>query len=144
MRLSGLYEFDAPAAKVWAALTGPKSLSGCIQGCESLDSVGENQYTAVMNVGVGPIRGKYNANVAMANLSPHQSFRLSVQGKGAMGFVDGHADITLEERQGKTTVRVDADSQVGGAVARVGQRLMETVAKTMMDQFFNCMRRSVS
>ena len=92
MRLFGSYEFDAPAAKVWAALTDPKSLSGCIQGCESLDSVGENQYTAVMNVGVDPIRGKYNANVAMANLSPHQSFRLSVQGEGATGFVDGSGD----------------------------------------------------
>ena len=144
MRLSGSYEFDAPAAKVWAALTNPKSLSGCIQGCESLDSVGDNQYTSVMNVGVGPIRGKYNAKVAMANLNPNQSFRLTVQGSGTMGFVEGHADITLEERQGKTTVRVDADSQVGGAVARVGQRLMETVAKTMMDQFFNCLGRTVS
>lgn len=142
MHLSGSYVFDAPATEVWAALTDPKSLSGCIQGCESLDSVGDNQYTAVLNVGVGPIRGKYNANFTMANLSPHQSFRLSIQGKGAMGFVDGHADITLEEDQGKTTVRVEADSQVGGMVARVGQRLMETVAKTMMDQFFNCLRQS--
>ena len=144
MRLSGSYDFDVPAAKVWAALTDPKSLSGCIQGCESLDSVGNDQYTAVMNVGEGPILGKYSATVAMANLNPHQSFRLTVQGSGAMGFVDGHADITLEEGPGKTTVKVDADSRVGGAVARVGQRLMETVAKTMMDQFFNCLRRSVN
>ena len=142
MRLSGSYVFDAPAAKVWAALTDPKSLSGCIQGCESLDSVGGNQYKAVLNVGVGPIRGKYDASITMANLNPHQSFRLSFQGSGSLGFMDGHADISLEEHDGKTTVRLDADSQVGGAVARVGQRLMETVAKTMMDQFFNCLRQS--
>ena len=144
MHLSGSYDFDAPAAKVWEALTDPKSLSGCIQGCESLDSVGNNQYTAVLSVGVGPIRGKYNANLTMANLNPHQSFRLAIQGKGSVGFVDGYADITLEEHQGKTTVLVDADSQVGGVVARVGQRLMETVAKTMMDQFFSCLRQSVN
>ena len=143
MRLSGSYEFDSPAAGVWAALTDPKSLAGCIQGCESLESVGNNEYTAVMNVGIGPIRGKYNAKVAMANLNPNRSFQLTIQGNGPLGFADGHADITLEDHQGKTTVRVDADSQVGGAVARVGQRLMETVAKTMMDQFFNCLQRSI-
>ena len=57
-----------------------------------------------------------------------------------MGFANGYADIKLEEDGGKTQVVVDADSQVGGAVARVGQRLMGTVAKTTMDRFFNCLQ----
>ena len=60
-----------------------------------------------------------------------------------MGFADGHADITLEESEGKTQVNVAADSQVGGAVARVGQRLMGSVAKTTMDRFFKCVQEQV-
>jgi carbon monoxide dehydrogenase subunit G len=80
----------------------------------------------------------------MTNLEPHQSFRLSVEGRGGMGFVTGQVDIALDEQAGKTTVQVEADSQVGGPVARVGQRLMEAAARSMMDQFFDCLRRSVN
>ena len=61
-----------------------------------------------------------------------------------MGFADGHADIALDETGGETRVTVDADSQVGGAAARVGQRLMGTVAKTTMDRFFNCVEGQVA
>ena len=144
MRLSGSYVFNAPAARVWDCLTDPKSLSGCIQGCESLESAGPNRYNAVMNVGVGPIRGKYNGSVTMTDLEPHQSFRLSVEGQGGMGFLTGQADITLGEQDGKTTVSVESEAQVGGPVARVGQRLMEGVARSMMDSFFECLRKSVN
>ena len=63
-----------------------------------------------------------------------------MQANGPMGFANGYADIKLEEDGGKTQVVVDADSQVGGAVARVGQRLMGAVAKTTMDRFFNCLQ----
>jgi len=89
---------------------------------------------------MGPINGRYNAAIGMEDITPHLSFRLTVQANGPMGFANGYADIKLEEDGGKTQVVVDADSQVGGAVARVGQRLMGTVAKTTMDRFFNCLQ----
>ncbi len=144
MRLSGSYVVEATADKVWDALTDPAALSRCIQGCESLEASGPDEYTAVLNVGIGPIRGRYNGNIKMENLMPHQSFRLSVQGSGSMGFLTGAADVALEERDCSTTIRFEADSQVGGAVARVGQRLMESAANTIIDRFFDCVRRSFS
>ena len=144
MKITGSYQFNANAVKVWDALTDPKSLSRCIPGCEGLEPQGNDEYKAVLNVGVGPIRGRYNAKISMKDQVPHQSYRLVVQGTGPGGFLNGDALITLVEQDGQTTVEVESDSQAGGAVARVGQRMMGSVAKMMMDQFFKCIQQAAS
>jgi carbon monoxide dehydrogenase subunit G len=70
---------------------------------------------------------------------------MSIEGSGNIGFANGTAAVTLTPSDnGGTTVHVDADSQVGGAVARVGQRMMGSVAKGMMDRFFGCLAESVA
>lgn len=140
MKITGSYDFNAGAVRVWGVLTDPKVLAGCIPGCEGLDSVGDGEYQAVLTVGVGPIRGRYNAKVSMRDLVPHLSYRLVVQGTGTTGFLNGEARITLVEKDGKTTVGVDGDSQAGGPIARVGQRLMDSVARMMLDRFFTCLQ----
>lgn len=142
MKVSGSYQFNTDAPKVWSVLTDPKSLSTCIPGCEGLDPLGNDEYQAVMTVVVGPIRGRYNAKISMLDQVPNQSYRLVVQGTGASGFVNGEAVITLAEEEGKTTVHVDGDSQTGGTIARVGQRMMDSVAKRMMDRFFGCLQEA--
>mgnify|MGYP001100865616 FL=1 len=143
MHVSGSYVFDAPAERVWRVLTEPKSLSGCIPGCEGLDPIGGDEYEAVLNVKIGPISARYNAKIAMRDKVPHQSYRLVISGTGSGSFVSGDAKISLAEQDGKTTVSFEGDSQAGGTVARVGQRLMEGVAKSMMDKFFSCMQQAV-
>ena len=143
MHVSGSYVFDAPAERVWRVLTEPKSLSGCMPGCEGLDPIGGDEYEAVLNVKIGPISARYNAKIAMRDKVPHQSYRLVISGTGSGSFVSGDAKISLAEQDGKTTVSFEGDSQAGGTVARVGQRLMEGVAKSMMDKFFSCMQQAV-
>ena len=142
MKVTGSYQFDTTAAKVWAVLINPKSLSHCIPGCEGLESTGDNEYKAVMTVGIGPIRGKYNAKISMRDLVPNQSYRLVVEGTGATGFVNGDAVITLVEEGGKTTLQVDGNSQAGGPMARVGQRMIDSVSNMLMDRFFKCMQKA--
>ena len=142
MKVSASYQFNTTAPKVWAVLTDTKSLARCIPGCEGLDPIGNDEYQAAMTVAIGPIKGRYNAKISMRDQVPHQSYRLTVQGTGAGGFINGDAAITLIEENGKTTVRVEGDSQAGGPVARVGQRLMDSAAKMMMDRFFNCLQKA--
>ena len=144
MKIAGSYQFNTNAAKVWGVLTDPKKLERCIPGCEGLKPQGNNEYQAVLTVGVGPIRGKYNAKITMRDQVPNQSYRLTVEGTGSSGFLNGEAVITLVENEGKTTVQVDSDSQAGGPIARVGQRMMGSVAKVMMDRFFSCLQQAVS
>ena len=143
MKVAGSYQVSAPAEKVWHALTDPESLSGCIPGCDGLEPTGQDEYKAVMTVGVGPVKGKYNAKISMLDQKPFTSFRLVVDGSGNTGFVNGEATITLEENDGQTTIGVNSDAQVGGPVARVGQRLMDSVANMIMDNFFKCLRESI-
>lgn len=145
MKLNGSYTFDAPPERVWALLLSPEALKSCVPGCEKLEPTGPDAYTATMKVGVAAIRGTYNGKVSIADKDEPNSYTLNVEGSGGPGFVRGAAKISLSpEGEGKTRVAVDADGQVGGTVAGVGQRMLGGVAKMLMDQFFNCMRKQLS
>ena len=143
MEISAQYLFDAPANLVWNTLMDPQALASCVPGCESLEPAGDGEYRAVVNVGVGPIRGRYSANIVIKDTNPFQSYRLIIGGTGSIGFANGESLVTLEERDGKTLVQVSSQAQAGGTVARVGQRMMESVAKGMLDRFFTCLQESV-
>ncbi len=142
MNVIGTYLFNIPAAQVWDHLMDPQVLAGCIPGCQGLEPTGEGEYQAVINVGVGPVRGRYNAKVMLQDQEPPKSYRLVIEGSGSIGFANGEAQVTLVEEDGRTTVSVDSDAQVGGTVARVGQRMMGSVAKGMLDRFFGCLQES--
>ena len=145
MELSAEYTFAQPPEVVWDALMNPDVLAGCIPGCRSMEPDGENRYRADVNIRVGPIGGQYSAVVALSELNPPNSYHMSIEGSGNIGFANGTVAVTLTPSgNGGTTVHVDADSQVGGAVARVGQRMMGSVAKGMMDRFFGCLVESVA
>ena len=102
MKLTGTYEFDAPAQKVWEALIDPVSLAGCIPGCQDMEAIKEDEYKANLTVGVGPVRGRYTATITVRDKTPFEVFRLGVEGTGAVGFVSGEATITITERAGWT------------------------------------------
>ncbi len=142
MKITGTYQFDSTAIAVWNVLTDPKELQRCIPGCEELKPQGQDEYHAVLTVGVGPIRGKYNAKIFMKDQVPHRTYRLVVEGIGSSGFLNAEALITLVEQDDRTTVQVESDSQAGRPIARLGQRMMGSVAKSMMDRFFGCLRES--
>ena len=144
MEVSARYLFDAPAAAVWAALTDPAVLQRCMPGCESLETVGDGEYRAVVNLGLGLIRGRYQAQIAIRDAQPPQSYRLVVEGSGSLGFARGEAAVTLTESEGKTTAQVVSQGQAGGPAARVGQRMMESAARGMLDQFFSNLQAEVN
>ena len=142
MKLSGSYEFDAAPEKVWQILTDPEALRSCIPGCEKMDALGNNEYAAAVTISMGPIRSKFDAKVTMVDLQPFESYKLIVEGNGPSGFVRGESQIVLTGSGNKTTVNVDSDSSSGGLLARVGQRMVESFARSMMDKFFTCLQES--
>ena len=148
MKLSGSYEIDASPEQVWNALTNPESLKGCIPGCQHLEAVGKDDYEAALSIALGPIRGNFDAKVSMRDQMPHESYRLVVESRGSAGFVNGEAVVNLIPNGGPngegTTVQVDGDAQAGGLLARVGQRMMESVSRSMMDRFFTCLSESAA
>lgn len=139
MDLSGSYTFSAPAATIWHLLTDPQVIASCLPGCDRLEPIGDNRYRAELTLTVASIGGKYSGTVAMLDQQPPRSFRLLVEGTGKPGFVKGEATIELTESNQSTIVTVKGLGQVGGLMARVGQRLLGAVSKMMMDRFFNCL-----
>jgi hypothetical protein len=91
-------------------------------------------------MGIAAITGRYEGTVEMRDLDPPSSYRLVVEGRGKQGFVTGGGAISLRDTDGGTRVTVDGTVQVGGTVARVGQRLIGSVAKMMMNRFFACLQ----
>ena len=144
MKISGSYEFNAPPDKVWSAMTDPQALQGCIPGCQRLDEVGQDQYEAEVSVAVGPIRGKFDAKISMVDQELNKSYKLVIEGRSTSGFVNGEAQVTLQANGDMTTVLVEGDSKTGGLLARVGQRMIESVARSQIDRFFNCLRDSMA
>ena len=143
MQLSSTYTFRASRQAVWDRLIDPMVVAACLPGCESLDPIGEDTYHADLTVGVAAISGRYQATIQIADQQPPTSYRLIVDGSGRAGFVKGDAAITLSEADGQTVVTVNGNGQVGGTIARVGQRLLGSVSKMMMDRFFECLQKKI-
>lgn len=139
MQISGSHLVEAPVERVWNLLMDPTAIAACLPGCKELRDLGEDRYQAELVVAFAAITGNYGATVAIEDKVPPHSYRLVVQGSGRSGFVKGNAVVTLEPHAEGTTVTIDATGQVGGLIARVGQRLLDGVARTMMNRFFACM-----
>jgi len=139
MDISGTYEFPAPPARVWELLMDPAAIASCIPGCSALKPEGENRYRAHLAVAMAAITGSYDGTVVLSDVVPLESYRLTVEGQGRPGFVKGSATIVLRHEIIGTLVDVTGSVQAGGPIARVSQRLIAGVAKTMQDRFFMCM-----
>src|SRR5262245_60707240 len=133
MKLAGDYLFDAPVREVWNALFDPEILAAVMPGCERLELV-DGRYRGELNVKVGPVQGKFAGTVDLKDTDEPRSYTMVIDGRGAPGFVKANAAVALAPEGAGTRIRYDADAQVGGKVASVGQRLLEASARAIIKQ----------
>jgi uncharacterized protein len=134
MKLEGDYTFDAPREVVWDVLLDPQLLARVLPGCEGLEPLGNDQYKAALKIQIGPVQGTFEGTVSLLNISKPDSYRMDINGKGAHGFVKGAGIVRLERRGSTTIMHYEGDAQVGGKIASVGQRLLESSAKALVRQ----------
>lgn len=139
MKISGDYRLPAAQERAYALLQDPEILARCMPGCERLDQIGEGEYAMRMKMALSSISGLFDGKVRIAEPNPPTSFRLIVEGSGKIGFMKGDGVITLSPSEGGTAVHYDGEVQVGGVIANVGQRLIETTAKMMIKRFFDAL-----
>ncbi len=144
MDISGSYTFNAPRDRVWTLLMDPQAIASCIPGCETFEPAGEDRYRARLKVALAAITGSYDGTIVLTDKVAPASYRLTADGQGRPGFVKGTAAVALREDGHTTIVDVTGTVQTGGPVARVGQRLISSVSKMMMDRFFACLQGKVS
>ena len=134
MKMNGTYTLDAPVEKVWAFLMEPQSIAKVIPGCETLQEVEPDKYQATLKLGIAAIKGTYKGSVQLFDKTPTTHYRLLIDGSGTPGFVKGEASVDLAAQDNQTVLTYDADTQVGGLIANVGQRMISGVAKMIINQ----------
>ncbi|MFC0410520.1 CoxG family protein [Roseomonas elaeocarpi] len=146
MEMTGERRIEASRQRVWDALNDPEMLKTAIPGCESIERTPEGNFIARVAIRLGPMAAKFSGRVALTNLNPPQSYTISGEGNGgAMGFAKGGADVALDELgPAATLLRYDVKAQVGGKMAQLGGRLIDSTAKQMADQFFDRFAKQVS
>ena len=138
----GSVELSAPPADVWKLLLDPNTLAAVIPGCEALEQVGDDSFTAEVVIGVAGIKGVYSAEIDLRNKIEPKSVRLVGKAAGALGFGAGEGRVTLEPLgDGRTRLSYSYRANVGGKVAAVGQRMLGTVTKILIGQFFRGFER---
>jgi carbon monoxide dehydrogenase subunit G len=140
MDITGSYTFSASPDRVWSLLMDPAVISSCIPGCNKFEPDGPDRYKATLTLGLAAITGTYEGTVVITEKLPPTSYRLTVEGEGRPGFVKGNVAITLRAEGATTVVDVNGTVETGGAIARLGQRLIGNVSRMMQDRFFACLQ----
>jgi carbon monoxide dehydrogenase subunit G len=137
MTMSGDVQLAASRQEVWAKLNDPAVLKSCIPGCELLEMNSENEFQAVATVKVGPVKARWKGKVRLSDLDPPNSYRISGEGEGGVaGFAKGAATVSLSDKDGGTLLSYNVEAQIGGKLAQLGQRLINSAAKKTADDFF--------
>lgn len=143
--MAGEYRIAAPREAVWAALNDPEVLRACIPGCEALTKVSDTEMTAVVVQKIGPVKARFEGAVELANINAPERYTIQGEGKGGVaGFAKGGADVTLAEDGGETVLSYQVTAAVGGKLARLGNRLIDSTAKKLANQFFEDFRNHVT
>jgi hypothetical protein len=139
MKLEGTYAIKSPRARLWKLMTDPEVLRRCVPGCQSLEANPDGSYKLVMKAGVGAIKGVYTGSIRLEEMREPEHYKMIVDGKGSTGFVKGAGTLDLAEQGGETAITYAGDVSVGGTIASVGQRMIQSSAKMMAAQFFTAL-----
>jgi len=136
LKISGSYSVPASRERTYQLLQDPVVLAKCMPGTDHLDKLAEDQYEMKMKMAIASIGGLFTGKIRLAEQNPPDSFCLIVEGTGKIGFVKGEGRLNLSSQGESTEVAYDGDVQVGGTIASVGQRLLDTTSKMIIKKFF--------
>jgi len=141
MDIIGQQVIPASRDAVWKALNDPQVLKACLPGCESVEQTSPEEFRVAIKAVIGPLRARFQGVLKIAEAKPPESCVMHFEGQGgAVGFGKGSAQVTLRETPEGTELSYEAKAQVGGKLAQVGSRLIDSVVKKMADDFFKVFR----
>jgi carbon monoxide dehydrogenase subunit G len=136
MKMSGEEFIPAPRESVWKALNDTDVLKRCIPGCESITRHSPTEMSAKVTVKLGPVKASFGGDVTLSNIDAPNSYRISGKGTGMAGVASGGANVSLSDAEGGTKLSYDVDAQVGGKLAMLGGRLIDSTSRQLAGQFF--------
>jgi carbon monoxide dehydrogenase subunit G len=136
LKISGSYNVPANRDRTYQLLQDPEVLAKCMPGTDHLERLAPDEYQMKMKMAIASIGGLFTGKIRLADPNPPESFRLLVEGTGKIGFIKGEGLLNLSEEGNLTQVSYDGEVQVGGTIAGVGQRLLDTTSKMILKKFF--------
>ncbi len=137
MDVDGEERIAAPRDVVWEALNDPEILKQCVPGCQSLEKRSDTELVTTVRIKIGPVTANFNGEITLSNINAPESYTISGEGKGGIaGFGKGSADVVLLEEGDETILRYTAKAQVGGKLAQMGSRLIDSASRKLAQQFF--------
>lgn len=136
MKIAGVSQLPFTPERTYELMQDPVVLARAIPGCESLERTGEGEYRMKMKMMMASFSGAFEGKVRLVDPVPPTSFRMVVEGTGKIGFMKGDGALTLAAKDGGTEVSYDGEAQIGGTMAAVGQRLIDTTARMLIKRFF--------
>lgn len=137
MKVQGEHLFKGTPQQVWELFRDTEVMAAALPGTRKMELVAENKYQAVMNVRVGPVAGEFSGELLISNENFPHSYTMSVEGRGKPGFLKGVGDVILKEQgEIQTLMEYVGEVQIGGRLAAVGQRLIDTVSKSIISAAF--------
>ena len=147
MNLSGDYKFDAPQETVWNLLMDPDVIASAIPGVDEFVPIeGEaDAWNVKAKINIATVNGAYMGTVRMSEQQPPNQYRLTVNGEGQQSIIGGTVLITLanDEANQQTLITWDAEANISGKLARVGQRVIGAAANMMSKRFFNSVAQQI-
>ena len=137
MDMTGEYHIPASKQAVWDALNDPDVLKASIPGCDTIEKISDTELKAKVTLKIGPVKAKFAGDVTLSDIDPPNGYTISGKGSGGVaGFGSGSATVTMTEDGGDTVLSYSAKASVGGKLAQVGQRLIDSTSKKLADEFF--------
>jgi carbon monoxide dehydrogenase subunit G len=144
MNLEGEHVFNGPRLDVYGMFRDPDVLASALPGTQSLTAIDDNHYEGSMNIRIGPVSGTFSGKLEVADEVAPEKCTLIVEGRGAPGFAKGVGHVVFTEQEdGTTLLKYDGDVQIGGTLASVGQRMIDSVAKSMIKQAFETLDKAL-
>ncbi len=138
MKMKGEFRVPTDRETVWRALNDTEILKECLPGCQEIEKTSDTEMAATLVIKVGPVKATFKGGVTLSDLDPPNGYTISGQGQGGTaGFASGEARVRLVEEEGATVVQYDVDAKVGGKLAQIGSRLIDSTAKKLAKQFFD-------
>ena len=141
MKFEGRVEIHAPRPRVWALLTDPDQVAGCVPGVQSIERLDGGRFKAHAKVGVGFFSVKVVVNVEFTEIHEPDDVTVLARGGASGSAVEATAKVVLTDGVDDSTV-VDwaADVAISGMIARIGPGLIDGPATGMVGQTFDCVK----
>lgn len=144
MKIEGEYVFDGPREEVWKIVRDPDELMKALPGTQSMKQLSPTEYEGAINIRIGPVSGSFAGKLTVSEENPPESCTLTVEGKGAAGFAKGvgHVHMT-EQAENKTLFKYTGELNIGGKLAGIGQRLIDSVGKSMINKGLDTLNKNL-